>query len=61
MSKRTRKSINPGVAELEAALLRSIDQAACGEGRVTTAEHIIARRDHAVDSVKPKPKPTPRY
>ena len=36
--------VDPEMAEFEAALLRSIDQTARGEGRVTTQEKIIARR-----------------
>ena len=35
---------DPEMAEFEAALLRSIDQTARGEGRVTTPDQIMARR-----------------
>ena len=53
MSKRT---IDPEIAEFEATLLRSLDQALRGEGRVTTAEQIAARRGRPPGSVKARPK-----
>ncbi|MET0264924.1 MAG: BrnA antitoxin family protein [Duganella sp.] len=56
MSKRTRQNIDPEVIEFEAALLRSLDQAAAGEGRVTTPENIVARRGRPVGSIKARPK-----
>lgn len=37
-------TVDPEMAEFEAALLRSIEQAARGQGRVTTPEQIVARR-----------------
>lgn len=43
MSK-VKSAIDPEMAEFEAALLRSMEQAARGEGRVTTPEKILARR-----------------
>ena len=42
--KKASLSSDSEMAEFEAALLRSIDQSALGEGRVTTAEQIAARR-----------------
>lgn len=45
------------MAEFEAALLRSIDQTARGEGRVTTPEQIAVRRaGRPAGSVKAAPK-----
>ncbi|MBK7052063.1 MAG: BrnA antitoxin family protein [Rhodoferax sp.] len=45
------------MAEFEAALLRSMDQAASGEGRVTTPTQILARRaGRPVGTVKAVPK-----
>jgi uncharacterized protein (DUF4415 family) len=56
MSK-TKAAMNPEMAEFEAALLRSIDQAARGEGRVNTPAQIQARRvGRPVGSVKAAPK-----
>lgn len=37
-------AVDAEMAEFEAALLRSIDQTARGEGRATTPEQIVARR-----------------
>ena len=49
--------VDPEMAEFEAALLRSIDQIARGEGRVTTQEQIIARRaGRPAGTVKAVPK-----
>lgn len=49
--------VDPEMAEFEAALLRSIEQAARGEGRVTTQEQIIARRaGRPAGTVKAVPK-----
>jgi uncharacterized protein (DUF4415 family) len=42
--KKIKPTVDPEMAEFEAALLRSIDQTARGEGRVTTPEQIMARR-----------------
>ena len=39
----TKKAVDPEIAEFEAALLRSVDQALAGEGRVTTPEQIAKR------------------
>jgi len=51
------KSVDPEVVDFEAALLRSMDQAANGEGRVTTPTQIAARRaGRPVGSVKASPK-----
>jgi len=51
------KSVDPEMAEFEAALLRSLDQATKGEGRVTTPTQIAARRaGRPVGSVKAAPK-----
>lgn len=45
------------MAEFEAALLRSLDQAQRGEGRVTTAEELRSRRSgRPLGSVKANPK-----
>jgi len=55
--KKAKHDIDPEVAEFEAALLRSIDQTARGEGRVTTPEQIAARRvGRPAGSVKAAPK-----
>ena len=49
--------VDPEMMEFEAALLRSVDQAACGEGRVTTPAQIVARRaGRPIGSVKAAPK-----
>jgi hypothetical protein len=42
--KKVKSGIDPEMAEFEAALLRSLDQAARSEDRVTTREQIAARR-----------------
>lgn len=55
--KKVKSGIDPEMAEFEAALLRSLDQAARGEGRVTTPEQIAARRvGRPAGSVKATPK-----
>ena len=52
-----RPAIDPEMVEFEAALLRSIDQTTRGEGRVTTPQHIMARRaGRPVGTVKASPK-----
>lgn len=57
MKKTIEQAIDPEVAEFEEALLRSIDQTKRGEGRVTTPEQIMARRQgRPVGSVKAAPK-----
>jgi uncharacterized protein (DUF4415 family) len=49
--------MDPEMAEFEAALLRSIDQTARGEGRVNTPAQIQARRvGRPVGTVKAAPK-----
>ena len=54
---RTKAAIDPKMAEFEAALLRSIDQTARGEGRVNTPAQIQARRvGRPVGTVKAAPK-----
>lgn len=54
---RAPKAKDPEMAEFEAALLRSLDQAAQGAGRVTTPEQIQARRvGRPVGSLKAQPK-----
>lgn len=40
MSKRTRATIDPEIVQFEEALLRSVDQAMRGEGRVNSARQI---------------------
>ena len=51
------KTKDPEMAEFEAALLRSVEQAIRGEGRVTTPEQIAARRaGRPTGSVKAEPK-----
>jgi uncharacterized protein (DUF4415 family) len=56
MSK-TKLATDPEMAKFEAALLRSIDQAKGGEGRVTTPAQIVARRPgRPAGSVKAAPK-----
>jgi uncharacterized protein (DUF4415 family) len=42
--KKVKTAIDPEMAEFEAALLRSMDQASRGEGRVNTPEQIAERR-----------------
>ncbi len=55
--KKVKSDIDPEMAEFEAALLRSLDQAARGEGRVTKPEQIAARRvGRPAGSVKASPK-----
>jgi uncharacterized protein (DUF4415 family) len=50
-------AVDPEMAAFEAALLRSLDQAASGEGRVTTPEQITARRaGRPTGSLKTEPK-----
>lgn len=50
-------AVDPEMAEFEAALLRSIDQTARGDGRVTTPEQIMARRaGRPAGTVKAAPK-----
>ena len=54
---KTKAAVDPEMAEFEAALLRSIDQTARGEGRVTTPAQIQARRvGRPVGTVKAAPK-----
>jgi uncharacterized protein (DUF4415 family) len=54
---KTKAAIDPEMAEFEAALLRSIDQTARGEGRVNTPAQIQARRvGRPVGTVKAAPK-----
>lgn len=54
---KTKAAVDPEMAEFEAALLRSIDQTARGEGRVTTPTQIQARRvGRPAGSVKAAPK-----
>jgi uncharacterized protein (DUF4415 family) len=48
--------VDPEVAEFEAALLRSVEQAGLGLGRVSTPEQIAARRGRPPGSTKPSPK-----
>lgn len=55
--KKVKPAIDAEMAEFEAALLRSIDQTARGEGRVTAAEQIAVRRaGRPAGSVKAAPK-----
>lgn len=55
--KQAKHDVDPEMAEFEAALLRSVDQAARGEGRVNTPEQIVARRvGRPAGSVKAAPK-----
>ncbi len=50
-------AVDSEMAEFEAALLRSIDQTARGEGRVTTPEQIMVRRaGRPAGTVKVAPK-----
>ena len=50
-------AVDPEMAEFEAALLRSLDQAARGEGRITTTAQIQARSvGRPAGSLKPEPK-----
>lgn len=55
--KKVKPVVDGEMAEFEAALLRSIDQTARGEGRVTTPELIAVRRaGRPAGSVKAAPK-----
>ena len=55
--KKVKSVVDAEMAEFEAALLRSIDQAALGDGRVTTPEQIMVRRaGRPAGSVKATPK-----
>jgi uncharacterized protein (DUF4415 family) len=55
--KQIKPAVDPEMVEFEAALLRSIDQTARGEGRVTTPEQIMARRaGRPAGTVKATPK-----
>jgi uncharacterized protein (DUF4415 family) len=56
MSKRGKQTIDPEIVKFEEALLRSLDQATLGEGRVNTPQQIVGRRGRPVGSVKAKPK-----
>lgn len=56
MIKQVKGKPDPEMAEFEEALLRSLEQAVRGEGRVTTPEQIAARRGRPVGSVKVAPK-----
>ncbi len=56
MSKRTKRAIDPEIVEFEEALLRSLEQAMNGEGRVNTPQQIAARRGRPLGSVKARPK-----
>lgn len=56
MSKRAKQSIDPEMVAFEDALLRSVDQAMQGEGRINTAEQIAVRRGRPHGSVKAQPK-----
>jgi uncharacterized protein (DUF4415 family) len=56
-SKNVSAAADPEMAEFEAALLRSLDQAARGEGQINTPEQIKARRvGRPVGSLKTEPK-----
>ena len=49
--------IDPEITEFEQALLRSVEQAKLGEGRVTTPEQLVAqRRGRPLGSMKAQPK-----
>ena len=55
--KKIKSVVDPEVAAFEAALLRSMEQVARGEGRVTTANQIETRKaGRPVGSVKQDPK-----
>ncbi|HQC87266.1 MAG TPA: BrnA antitoxin family protein [Rhodoferax sp.] len=55
--KKIKPSADPEMADFEAALLRSMDQVARGEGRVTTPAQIVARRvGRPAGTVKAAPK-----
>jgi uncharacterized protein (DUF4415 family) len=57
MVKPTKRATDPEMAEFEDALLRSVEQAKRGEGRVTTPEQVkTLRRGRPVGSVKAVPK-----
>ena len=55
--KKVKPVVDAEMAEFESALLRSIDQAVLGEGRVTTPEQIRTRRaGRPAGSLKAAPK-----
>ena len=55
--KKVKPVVDAEMAEFESALLRSIDQAVLGEGRVTTPEQIMTRRaGRPAGSLKAAPK-----
>ena len=55
--KKVKPVVDAEMAEFESALLRSIDQAVLGEGRVTTPEQIMSRRaGRPAGSLKAAPK-----
>lgn len=54
MSTLTKEAIDAEIVAFENALMRSLDQASRGEGRVSTAEQIASRRAHPFGSVKPR-------
>ena len=56
-TKRPPAIIDPEIAEFEQALLRSVEQAKLGEGRVTTPEQRVAqRRGRPLGSMKAQAK-----
>lgn len=56
-TKRPASIIDPEIAEFEQALLRSVEQAKLGEGRVTTPEQLVAqRRGRPLGSTKAQTK-----
>lgn len=56
MAKQAKRTSDPEMAEFEEALLRSVEQAVRGEGRVTTPEQIAGRRGRPFGSLKAAPK-----
>ena len=54
---KTKAATDPEVLAFEAAVLRSLDQAQRGEGRVSSAAQIVARREgRPAGSLKAAPK-----
>ncbi len=54
---KTKAATGPEILEFEAAMLRALDQAQRGEGRMTTAAQIVARRaGRPAGSLKAAPK-----
>lgn len=56
MSKRAKPIVDSEMVEFEESLLRSVDQALRGEGRINSVQQITARRGRPLGSIKSQPK-----